>query len=67
MFPNALGAGTLSTFGGGASHAAVNEVGRTGQNLLDAMSSKFVASVPAGLPMGQQSEMLQNATVKKVI
>ena len=36
-----------------------------GRNLLDAMDSKFVVNVPAGLPMGQ-SDMFQNATVKRV-
>lgn len=70
-----LGAGVGGAFAGGNSPMAVGNppmavggamVGTTGQNLLEAMSAKFVVGVPAVLPTGPQSEFFQNAIVKKV-
>ena len=49
--------------GGGIAQGVVQEVGSTGRNLMDAMSSKFVANIPSGVP---QSDLFQNATVKMV-
>lgn len=63
--------GTPGGGGGGSplnntANSAIDRVGIPGQNLVDAMSSKFVPNIPAGAPLGGQLEMFQNGTVKRV-
>lgn len=53
------------TFGG--VHLSQGELGGGGKNLLDVMGSKFISNaVPTGIPVGKQSELFQNATVRNV-